>query len=153
MLINTLPIRVSLAGRSAREVVAETYQRLTELLNHEQASLSLAKRCSGVPATMPLFTTILNYRHSRGDSSKEHADAAALAWEGIQLLAMQERTNYPVNAAVDDLGRGFALTIQCLQGVDPERVAGYLQTALESLIAALARESKQPLLSLAIVPE
>ncbi|EGH35833.1 amino acid adenylation, partial [Pseudomonas syringae pv. japonica str. M301072] len=38
--------------------------RLTELLGHEHASLVLAQRCSGVSAPTPLFSALLNYRHT-----------------------------------------------------------------------------------------
>ncbi|MBD2826377.1 non-ribosomal peptide synthetase, partial [Xenorhabdus sp. 5] len=63
MFINTLPLRVSLAGHSVLEVVQATYRNLTALLEHEQAPLTLAQRCSGVMPPMPLFSALLNYRH------------------------------------------------------------------------------------------
>ena len=45
---------------------------------------------------MPLFTALLNYRHS-GGSGVEQADAgeAMRAWEGMEWLRGEERTNYP----------------------------------------------------------
>ena len=64
LFINTLPIRISLGEYSVRQLLNETYRNLSDLLNHEQASLALAQRCSAVEAPMPLFTTLLNYRHS-----------------------------------------------------------------------------------------
>jgi hypothetical protein len=112
MFINTLPARVSLGGRSVQQVVGETYQRLSELLEHEQASLALAQRCSGVAAPLPLFTTLLNYRHSHVDASQ----SAALAWEGIRALSSEERTNYPIAVSVDDLGELRADAVRARSG-------------------------------------
>jgi hypothetical protein len=64
MLINVLPIRLSFAACSAQEAVLRTQQRLADMLRHEQASLAMAQRCSAVPPPAPLFTALLNYRHS-----------------------------------------------------------------------------------------
>ncbi|WP_245637135.1 condensation domain-containing protein, partial [Burkholderia singularis] len=112
MFINTLPVRVGLAGRGVQEVVQATYQGLMELLEHEQASLSLVQRCSGVVPPLPLFSSLLNYRHSA-------AGGADASWEGIRLVSAEERTNYPVTLSVDDLGEGFGLTAQTVAGIDP----------------------------------
>ncbi|WP_408672869.1 condensation domain-containing protein, partial [Xenorhabdus szentirmaii] len=114
LFINTLPLRVSLAGRSAREVVQATYHNLTTLLEHEQAPLALAQRCSGVMPPMPLFSALLNYRHSQ-------PNADDTTWDGMRLLVTEERTNYPLTLSVDDLGEGFNLVAQAISGIDPTR--------------------------------
>ena len=69
------------------------------------------------------------------------------------MLGGQERTNYPITLSVDDLGEGFALTAQTDRRIDPQRVIGYLHTALESLVEALEQAPQTPALSLSILPE
>lgn len=149
VFINTLPIRISLADASVKEIVRETYQRLTELLIHEQASLALAQRCSGVDASMPLFTTLLNYRHSH----QVDGSAGQLSWKGMRvILSGEERTNYPITLSVDDFGQGFSLTAQCIPGIEPERIAAYLGTAITALVNALTQNPQQLLSRLNIIP-
>ncbi|MBA8737611.1 condensation domain-containing protein, partial [Chromobacterium violaceum] len=116
LFINTLPLKLEIGAATAREAVKQTQQALTSLLRHEHASLALAQRCSGVAAPQPLFSALLNYRHSVED------DVAALDWEGIETLASEERTNYPLTLSVDDLGAGLALTAQTLASVGAARV-------------------------------
>ncbi|MBV6325446.1 non-ribosomal peptide synthetase [Duganella violaceipulchra] len=149
MFINTLPLRISLGARPIGQVVRDSYRDLGELLVHEQASLALAQRCSGVAAPQPLFTTLLNYRHSQGGAAGQDAGRA---WQGMRAIAAEERSNYPVTVSVDDFGDGFALTALCAAGIDPQRMAGYLLTALEALSAALAQQPDQPAHALSILP-
>ncbi|NAO30162.1 non-ribosomal peptide synthetase, partial [Pseudomonas syringae pv. dysoxyli] len=111
MFINTLPLRISVGSQSALAAVKVTHQRLSALLGHEHASLSLAQRCSGVPSSLPLFSTLLNYRHSNNGAASTDTLSA---WQGIQTLSMEERTNYPLCLNVDDLGDDFMLTIQAV---------------------------------------
>ncbi|WP_262947503.1 non-ribosomal peptide synthetase, partial [Xenorhabdus indica] len=145
MFINTLPVRVSLANRSVLEVVQSTFRDLTILLEHEQAPLTLAQRCSGVTPPLPLFSTLFNYRHSQPNS-------ANIDWNGIRLLTAEERTNYPLTLSVDDLGEGFNLVAQTITGIEPVRIANYLATALSSLIKALVTEPQRSILSLPVLP-
>jgi amino acid adenylation domain-containing protein len=149
MFINTLPLRVSVGAQGARAGVRATHGRLSALLGHEHASLSLAQRCSGVPASLPLFSTLLNYRHSAAEAV---SDNAISAWHGIQTLSMEERTNYPLCLNVDDLGEGFRLTTQAVVEVGAQRVCAYMHTALESLVTALEQTPDLALRQLSIVP-
>ncbi|MEO6679066.1 MAG: amino acid adenylation domain-containing protein, partial [Pseudomonas sp.] len=149
MFINTLPLRVSVGAQGARAGVKATHAQLSALLGHEHASLSLAQRCSGVPSSLPLFSTLLNYRHSAGEAV---SDQAVSAWHGIQTLSMEERTNYPLCLNVDDLGEGFMLTAQAVAEVGALRVCDYMHAALEALVEALENAPQSPLRELAIMP-
>ncbi|MGH8367021.1 MAG: non-ribosomal peptide synthetase, partial [Pseudomonas sp.] len=148
MFINTLPLRVDVGEQSVREGVQTTHKRLTELLDHEHASLALAQRCSGVAAPTPLFSAILNYRHSDASDTQAVIDIA----EGIQVLGAEERTNYPLTVNVDDLGEGFAFTVMVDASIGATRIAGYLHTALENLVLALEQTPDAPLHNLGILP-
>ncbi|EGH35038.1 amino acid adenylation, partial [Pseudomonas syringae pv. japonica str. M301072] len=61
--------------------------------------MALAQRCSRVQGDMPLFSALLNYRHSGGETLSPEASAA---WAGIQSLSAEERSNYPLALNVDD---------------------------------------------------
>src|SRR5450830_1803363 len=149
MFINTLPLRVAVGGQGVRAGVKATHARLTALLGHEHASLALAQRCSGVAAPTPLFSALLNYRHSAVGSVSEQA---VQAWHGIHALSGEERTNYPLTLNVDDLGDGFNLTALVASSIGAQRVCGYMQTTLEHLVTALEQTPQASLQGLSILP-
>ncbi|WP_420018515.1 amino acid adenylation domain-containing protein [Xanthomonas bundabergensis] len=140
MFINTLPIRLQLAGLGAAEAVQETYRRLGALLPHEQTPLALAQRCSGIQPPLPLFTTLLNYRHSHEVSEPDEVAAKVSAWEGVWVVDGFARTNYPLTVSVDDLGQGFGLAIWSAPGIESARVMGYMERAIAALVLALAED-------------
>ncbi|PKD39522.1 non-ribosomal peptide synthetase, partial [Methylomonas sp. Kb3] len=148
MFINTLPIRINAGSNSVRQMVADTYRNLIDLLTHEQAPLPLAQRCSGVTGTTPLFTTLLNYRHSlQPDTSTSDG-----VWDGMRILiGGEERSNYPITLSVDDFGNGFGLTAQCVSGVEPGRITDYVLTAIEALTDTLMQNPEQSLRSVTIL--
>ncbi|MDC9596581.1 non-ribosomal peptide synthetase [Xenorhabdus anantnagensis] len=147
MFINTLPIRVKLQARTVKQAVQETYQQLSTLLEHEQAPLAVAQRCSGIQAPLPLFNSLLNFRHN----SREDEQAASIAWEGIDELESEERSNYPLALDVDDFDDGFSLTAQCSQQINPARINAYMNTALEGIVAALQHAPEQAIESIDIL--
>lgn len=132
MFINTLPLRIRLRGVTARELVEQAHRELIELLTHEQASLATAQRCSGMAPSSPLFTTLFNYRHSA-----INPDAQWSSVTGIRVLAIQERTNYPITLSVDDFGEEFQITAQTDRHIDPHRLIDCLRTAVQSLVTSL----------------
>ncbi|MCF5775469.1 hypothetical protein GIV43_26065, partial [Pseudomonas syringae] len=123
MFINTLPLRVRLAGQSVVAALADTHAQLSALVAHEQASLALAQRCSSVATGVPLFSSLLNYRHQNEDSQ--------LQWPGLRLLDSAERTNYPLCLSVNDYGSDLGLLIHSVQPADPQRLCAMMQCALE----------------------
>ncbi|MES2300291.1 MAG: amino acid adenylation domain-containing protein, partial [Pseudomonadota bacterium] len=150
MFMNTLPVRVSLGGASVAEVLARTYSQLSELLEHEQTALTQAQRCSAVVPPLPLFSTLLNYRHSHQPDAAEQ-EAASQAWEGVRGHVYEERINYPIGMAVTDLGQAFSLSAQC-DGVDPERMAAMYAQTIEQLVDALESDARRPVCTLDVLP-
>ena len=134
LFINTLPVRINVGKETVAASVGRTHVLLAELMRHEHASLVLAQRCSGLPTSAPLFSSILNYRYV---SEQVLSEESLQAWEGIKKLRFEERTNYPLMFSVNDHGRGFSLDAQAPVSVGPMRVCEFMRTALESLADAL----------------
>ncbi|MBI6562226.1 syringopeptin non-ribosomal peptide synthetase SypC, partial [Pseudomonas syringae] len=150
MFINTLPLRVDIDTCAVRQAVRQTHTRLTGLLGHEHAPLVLAQRCSAVAAPLPLFSALLNYRHSAVGSV---SDQAVQSWQGIHALSSEERTNYPLILNVDDMGAGFGLNVQAVAGIDARRICDYMQTVLSHLAEALESAPDSAVCDLPVVPE
>src|ERR687890_521936 len=125
-LINTLPVRIGVGEEGVETAVRRTHALLADLLRHEHASLALAQRSSGVAAPAPLFTSLLNYRHSGARGPAQEAEQPGD--EGVRGIFGQERTNYPVMVAVNDLGEEFSLTAQVAAPADPMRVCRMMHT-------------------------
>uniref|UniRef100_UPI0014701D2F non-ribosomal peptide synthetase n=1 Tax=Peterkaempfera griseoplana TaxID=66896 RepID=UPI0014701D2F len=132
--INTLPVRVRVDRGGVLAAVREMRGQLAGLLEHEHAPLALAQQAGGVAADTPLFTSIFNYRHNTGRSVDGSRSAGM---EGIRLLFMQERTNFPLSVNVDDSGDALALAVDAVASIDPLAVGTLLSTAAENLVAAL----------------
>ncbi|NIE84497.1 MULTISPECIES: non-ribosomal peptide synthetase, partial [unclassified Burkholderia] len=147
LFINTLPVRVGLGEVGVNEAVLRTHRSVADLVAHEHASLVSAQRCSGVAAPLPLFSALLNYRHSA-----EPDASATPGWQGIEVLDSEERTNYPCSLNVDDLGDGFRLTAQVIEPYDATRLAAYVHRGLESLVDALEQAPGTPMRDLAWLP-
>jgi amino acid adenylation domain-containing protein len=147
LFTNTLPVRIRIGEEGVESCVRQTHALLAGLMRHEHALLALAQRCSAVPAPTPLFSALLNYRHSPG------AGRAERAWEGVCTIRVEERTNYPLTLSVDDVdGEGFWLTAQTPGSVNPGRICEYMQIALESLVTALETTPSMPMHKLEVLP-
>ncbi|NTV47971.1 MAG: hypothetical protein HGB11_15950 [Chlorobiales bacterium] len=143
IFINTLPLRLTCDAQPVAEALRQTQHRLLALIRHEYASLSMAQRCSAVPASMPLFTSLMNYRQT----ARKHD--AAFRLEGLELLRHSEgETNYPVGLSIDDFGEGVELTVQVNESIDPDWICSIMQSALEVLVKALEEAPETPLTEL-----
>ncbi|WP_330241204.1 non-ribosomal peptide synthetase [Streptomyces sp. NBC_00525] len=144
--INTLPLRVRVDERSARTALLDCQAGLAALLGHEHAPLALAQRVSGVQAPTPLFTALLNYRHGAPRTPDD-------GWQGIHWEHAEERTNYPLMLAVDDLDEEFHLTVQAAGPAEPARIAALVAHAARVLTQALEERPDTPLAELDVLPE
>jgi amino acid adenylation domain-containing protein len=151
LFINALPIRLRLGASSARDSVAEVHRLLGELMRHEHASAALAQRCSGLDPQVPLFTSLLNFRHGVLPSDWR-AEGAEAAWADIGYIGGEERTNFPLLMAVDDLGDAFQLSAQAPGDTGPERICAMMHRALETLVEALERHPSTPVGELEVLP-
>lgn len=148
MFINTLPLRLKLDGVSALELVRQTQRELVDLVNHEQASLAIAQRCSGIKGSAPLFTALLNYVHT---APRVRAGEHRMA-RGIEILANPEWTNYPVVLSIEDQSGPFALTAQTNLAIEPTRILDYMETAIHALVEAVERSTDTPAVALPVLP-
>ncbi|WP_042673993.1 non-ribosomal peptide synthetase, partial [Variovorax sp. CF313] len=148
MFINTLPVRIRLGTQSVQACLRQTHAALSELMHHEYASLSLAQRCSALPQRMPLFTALLNYRY--GAQQGKEKEKGPL-WEGMEVLGSRERTNYPIEMSVDDLGEGFHLVAQIHEAVDAARVCGLMAAAVEAVVQGLSAQPERPACELEVM--
>ena len=69
------------------------------------------------------------------------------------MLKFKERTNYPLELSVDDLGEGFMLEAQAQSPIDPQRICTYMHTALEQIVVALETSPTSTLRSLNVLPD
>ncbi|MEV8108442.1 amino acid adenylation domain-containing protein, partial [Streptomyces sp. NPDC088135] len=136
LYINTLPIRID-ATQTLDQGLGTVQAQLGELLRHEHAPLALAQQVTSLPAQSPLFTSLLNYRHSRLSSGSTPGQLPETGITGIDLLHAVERNNYPLTASVDDTGADFRITVHAAAPVDSDVVCGLLHTAIENLVGAL----------------
>ncbi|MEJ2422948.1 MAG: amino acid adenylation domain-containing protein [Candidatus Thiodiazotropha sp.] len=147
LFINTLPLRIDVDDRGVEASLKALHGLLLELLRHEHAPLTLAQHCSGLAGQTPLFSSLLNYRYSAPETLETDVGRE------VELLEAVERTNYPVNLSVDDLGEGFVLTAQVLAPVNAQRLCAYMEQALEQLVLALASGSTEGVAELDILPQ
>src|SRR6202050_4524295 len=95
--INPLPVRVAVAGTAGADAGRLMQGQLAGLLAHEHAPLALAQRASGVAAPTPLFTSVLNYRHSHTPRRDVSSGPG-----GFSLVCTHQRSHYPLGVSVDD---------------------------------------------------
>ncbi|OCT22092.1 non-ribosomal peptide synthetase [Pseudomonas putida] len=145
MFINSLPLRVSLTGRSVAQALADTHAGLAALLGHEDAPLLLAQRCSGLPAGVPLFNSLINFRHG--------LVAGQSTLPGARLLEASEVHSHALVLSVDDQGEALHLNVRAPRALGAARVLAYLERTLEGLVEALEQGGSAPIEQLCSVPE
>ncbi|WP_460068199.1 amino acid adenylation domain-containing protein [Streptomyces sp. YKOK-I1] len=149
LFINTLPVRTRDTSPTLTQAITTMRDQLANLLTHEHAPLSLAQQHSGITAPTPLFTSLLNYRHSSNLSESGTVEAL----EGIEVLLAHERTNYPITISIDDTGDAFAITAQTATPIDPHAMCERVSVTAERLVAALESESGTLLQDLDVLNE
>ncbi|MFF8196790.1 condensation domain-containing protein, partial [Streptomyces bobili] len=133
LFMNTLPVRLRVDATGAVAAVASMRSQLAGLLEHEHAPLSLAQQAAALPGDAPLFSSMLNYRHNTGYNSRNAVEIG----DGVKVVFVRERTNYPLAVVFDDDGDGLGLTVDAVAPIDVDAVATMVDTAAESLVTVL----------------
>ncbi|MET0657807.1 MAG: AMP-binding protein, partial [Steroidobacteraceae bacterium] len=149
LFVNTLPVALTLEGMTVKQLIERTNIELRDLLPYQQVSQTLAQSCSGVGGNAPLFSAVINYRHSAGHSVVDTRSNA----DRFRMIAQGYRTDYPVMLVVDDFGDGFDLTAQAVRRIGADRLGAYAVTALQSLVHALEQTPHSPVRALKVLPE
>ncbi|MDX2086241.1 MAG: amino acid adenylation domain-containing protein [Kofleriaceae bacterium] len=146
LYLNTLPFRIDLDATSVVETVRRAQTTLASLMRHEHAPLALAQRCSRVASPAPLFSALLNYRHS-ASGSPIPGPLAAIEW-----LGAAEHTNYPVSLSVDDNGFSLHLSADIQKPHSAARVCAMMERALEALAETIAHAPEAPARNIDVLP-
>ena len=144
--INTLPVRVPLADRSVGDALTALSGQLVALLAHEHAPLAAVQKAGSVPGGGPVFTSIFNYRHHRAAAAR-----GGTGLDGVRVVLSRDRTNYPVDVAVNDLGEGFVLTVDAVAPADPQRICAMVGECLDRLVDALEQDPESPLAAVPVL--
>ncbi|WP_428244384.1 amino acid adenylation domain-containing protein [Gynuella sp.] len=147
LFINTLPIRISLTEMPVEHAIKVVNDELAELIQHEHAPLILAQQCSGLPATSPLVTTILNYRNVGLDIDNGHE------MDGIDVLHDEERTEYPISLSINDHMNNFTYDLTVDSRLNAELIAGYLDNTIQQILNSLESNEESDILQLKTLPE
>ncbi|WP_233899380.1 non-ribosomal peptide synthetase, partial [Tenacibaculum piscium] len=147
LFMNTLPVLLDVKG-DIPSYISQTDAYLQTLLNHEQTPLSSVHQWSGIPNDIPMFSALLNYKHSTKEATEE-----ASGFEGT-FLSGYARTNYPFGFDVEDYGNDFKLTsnISSLD-IDPSAVVSYMEEVLKELLVHIDEESYVTVESISILSE
>jgi amino acid adenylation domain-containing protein len=143
-LINIVPVAMTITEEGVARGVRGTQAVLAQLLHHEHAPLTLARRCSGVRPAELLFSSLLNFRHGGAPQAGES--------RGPEVLQSDERSYYPFSLDVDYVGSEIFLTARISAKLDSRRVLSYVRAVLSQLVDALENAPETPLTSLDILP-
>jgi amino acid adenylation domain-containing protein len=149
LFINTLPVRLLVGATSVADAVLRMHEQLADLMRHEHTSLAVAQRCSRIEAPTPLFASILNYRYAPHRPGEPTVPRDA---DGISTLSGEERSNYPLSLAVDDLHDRFSIRVKVESEVDARWVTSMMYRALTVLIEALETAPARPLGEVDVLP-
>ena len=130
LFVNTLPLRLSLDGRSVEQAVHETHAAAgasaAARARFARAGPAL-QRCATASAAILRAAELSLHTGRRRKSGRGRTRASS----ELNCCALKSGRNYPCTLSVDDLGdMGFELEVQIAGQIDPAQVCRYMQTAL-----------------------
>ena len=136
VFINTLPVRISVAGDSRADAwLRELQGRLTDMRQYEHTPLVDVQRWSDVPRSSTLFDSIVVFENYPVDESvAEHSRELT-----VEDSDLYETTNYPLTVIAAG-GKQLSLRIyydtQLFDGGAVERMLKHAATLIEGLVSS-----------------
>mgnify|MGYP003682980473 CR=1 FL=1 len=153
LFINTLPVRIINDPHQKHELidtVKALHHQLSELAGYEQVPLALVKRCSNIPAEVPLFNTLLNYRHRQTEAANNVVKQ--LQSRGISPVSLEQSSHYPIALSISETTTGLSLCLQTTRELESVGILEYYQTALQQISDKLLTNSPCLLNSISVLP-
>lgn len=133
LFINTVPVRVRLQGSdTALSIVQAVRQQWLEMRPFEHTPLARLKALSSVPASEPLFETLVVFETSRLDDTMASFGGA---WKE-RRVELHELTNFPVTLAAyggEELSFKLEFDPRRLDEAAARRMLGHLRRLLEGI--------------------
>jgi len=149
LFINTLPLRVQVTPEVPfLEWLQALQTQQTERRLYEHSPLTHIQQCSGLPARLPLFESILvlaNYPRPQQTEIEQHSLR-------IREVRIFEQTNYPLTVQVVPSAQLlWQLQYDCSRFTDAtiSNMVGHIQTLLEGIVA----DPNRPLVELPWITE
>src|SRR6185436_7539901 len=144
LFLNTVPLRLRLAGGSWLELVRRVFAAELSLLPHRRFPLAEIQRMAG---GRPLFDTVFNFIHF-------HVYEGLRGLQGLGVMAVEdfEEANFPFAAVFSLAGTEGPLQLRFevrTEVLDTDRIAG----AYERALAALAAGPEAPFETAALLAE
>ncbi|HLO84146.1 MAG TPA: amino acid adenylation domain-containing protein, partial [Nostocaceae cyanobacterium] len=133
LFINTLPLRVEVTrDKSVLEFLQTVQKKSVELQEYTYISLAEVQRLSDVPATIPLFESIVVFENYPVDKSLQESKYS-FDVTGVEAF---EQTNYPLAVLVfakEELSIKISYDASRFAEATIARLAGHFQTLLEAI--------------------
>jgi amino acid adenylation domain-containing protein len=149
LFINTVPIRVSMAGdRSVTEALADLRQQSLDLRKHEHMSLALIQAESEVPRGSRLFETLVMFENRELNATLR---ALGPEFHGREF-SLHEQPSLPLNVTVFD---GAHLEIRLLYDRRrfTDEAVRRLAESMSTALSALSADPDRKLRELEVIPE
>ena len=135
LFINTVPVRVALmSGQSALEAFKAVRRQWISMRPYEHTPLARVKAASRVPASQPLFETLLVFENFRLDAVMKEIGGA---WSA-RTVELHELTNFPITLAAydgDELTFKIEFDRRRLTEDTVDRMLAHLRTLLQAIAA------------------
>lgn len=140
LLVNTLPVYLSLNDLTIRQAAQDLEKQLIQLGQWERSALPWVQSASAIAPPTPLFNAVFNYRRVAPDN------------EDLPVLWLEEGDNATVSVTIEEAEDICHLHMTSRTSVAADALCALLEQALVAVIQALTQTDSPAALSLDLLP-